>query len=377
MNSSSRFSLTAALAVSFLPLGLVACGQGNSKPAARPGVPVVIGTVTREDVPVEWRGVGAVEPITSVAIKSQVGGALVAVHFQDGHDVRQGDLLFTIDERPFAAALRSAEAQLERDRALSQSAKAEAQRYADLVKKEFVTQSETDDKSARAMSLEATVHADEAQVESARLDLQYCRIVSPLTGRTGSVLVKQGNVVKANDDKPLVVIQQMAPIRVAFSLPQQFLGQVRARSQASTLMASVKAPEDPGPPHAGALVFIDNAVDSASGTIAVKAEFTNQDRELWPGQFVNVDLVLDTDHDAVVAPSQSVQSGQGGEYVFVVKDDQTVEMRPVVVRRAAGDKTVIAKGLEPGEKVVVEGQLRLQPGSPVEVQAEAAKVPAG
>ena len=189
--------------------------------------------------------------------------------------------------------------------------------------------------------------------------------------------LKQGNVVKANDDKPLVVIQQMAPIRAAFSLPQQFLAQVLARSKASTLVAAVKAPEDPGPGHSGSLVFIDNAVDSSSGTIAVKAEFTNQDRQLWPGQFVNVNLVLDTDHGVVVAPSQAIQGGQGGDYVFVVKDDQTVEMRPVTVRRAAGDKTVVDKGLEPGERVVVEGQLRLQPGARVEVQTGAPKASAG
>jgi multidrug efflux system membrane fusion protein len=360
----------AALAFALLLSG---CGKQAAKPGPGPGVPVVVDTVTREDVPLEWRGVGAVEAIESVAVKAQVGGALTGVHFAEGADVRKGDLLLTLDERPFQAALRAAEAQLERDRALLASAQAEAKRYSDLVGKEYVTRSETDSKTAQAGSLQGTVRADEAQVESARLDLQYCRIVAPLSGRTGSLMVKLGNIVKANDDQPLVVIQQMAPIRAAFVLPQQLLGQVLGRAKASTLTASVKAPEDPGPPHAGALTFIDNAVDRTTGTIAVKAEFPNTDRTLWPGQFVNVALTLDTDRAAVVAPTQAVQSGQGGDYVFVVKDDQTVEMRPVEVRRAAGDKTVIGKGLEPGERVVVEGQLRLQPGSKVEVQTTPAK----
>ncbi len=356
------------VAVLAIVLVLPGCGKQAAKTGPAAGVPVVVETVTREDVPLEWHGVGAVEAIQAVAVKAQVGGALTAVHFTEGAEVRKGDLLFTLDERPFQAALRAAEAQLERDRALLASAQAEARRYADLVGKEYVTRSETDSKTAQAGSLQGTVRADEAQVESARLDLQYCRIVAPLGGRTGSLLVKLGNVVKANDDQPLVVIQQMEPIRAAFVLPQQLLGQVLGRAKASTLTASVKAPEDPGPPHTGALTFIDNAVDRTTGTIAVKAEFPNQDRALWPGQFVNVSLTLDTDRAAVVAPSQAVQSSQSGDYVFVVKNDQTVEMRPVEVRRAAGDKTVIGKGLEPGEQVVVEGQLRLQPGSRVEVQ---------
>ncbi len=366
---------TASALAAVLLLG-AACGKAKTQTGPPPAVPVVVGIVTQEDAPVEWRGVGAVEPVNTVSVKAQVGGALVGVHFNEGQDVHKGDLLFTLDDRPFQAALREAEAQLERDRALLERARSEAARYSELVKKEYVTRSETDDKAASAASLQASVHSDEAQVERAKLDLQYCRIVSPLDGRTGGLLVKAGNIVKANDDKPMVVIQQMEPIRVAFVLPQQLLGQVRERSKAATLTATVKAPEDPGAPHQGALSFIDNTVDSSTGTIAVKAEFANRDRALWPGQFVNVSLVLDTDRAAVVAPSQAVQTGQSGDYVFVVKDDQTVEMRPVVVRRATAEKTVIGQGLKAGERVVVEGQLRLQPGVRVEVQPEAPKVAA-
>jgi multidrug efflux system membrane fusion protein len=360
-----------AIARGLLALGalsvLAACGGGQKKAGPPPGLPVVVDTVTREDVPVEWSGVGTVEAIQSVAVRAQVSAALVGVHFKEGQDVKKGDLLFTLDERPFEAALRASEAQLQRDRALLASAQADAKRYRELVSKEYVTRSDADTKQAQAEALAATVAADEAGVASARVNLQYCRIVAPLAGRTGSLLVKQGNVVKANDE-PLVSIQQMEPIRAGFVLPQSLLGELRARAAASTLTAAAKAPEDPGPAHDGALTFIDNAVDASTGTIAAKAEFANRDRALWPGQFVNVRLVLDTDRDAVVAPSQAVQSGQSGDYVFLLKDDQTVEMRPVTVRRAAGDKTLIDKGLAPGDKVVVEGQLRLQPGAHVEVQ---------
>lgn len=371
----SPLRLLAALA---LGVALAACGKSAPKSAAPRGLPVVVGTVTREDVPLEWRGVGTVEAIQSVSVRSQVGGALDGVHFTEGQDVKKGDLLFTIDQRPFEAAVRQSQAQLERDRALLQSAEAEAKRYGDLVAKEYVTRSETEAKVAQAASLQGTVRADQAALEQARLDLQYCRITAPIAGRTGSLLVKQGNVVKANDEQPLLVIQQMEPIRTVFALPQQLLAQVLARSKATALHATVRPPEDAGTPHDGTLTFIDNAVDPRTGTIAVKAEFANQDRGLWPGQFVNVALVLDTDRAAVVAPTQAVQSGQSGDYVFVVKDDQTVEMRPVDVKRAAGDKTVIAKGLAPGEQVVTEGQLRLQPGVRVEVQTDTPKpAPAG
>jgi multidrug efflux system membrane fusion protein len=368
-----------AIASGLAALGMVTvfagCGGGQKKAGPPPGLPVLVGTVTREDVPVEWSGVGTVEAIQSVSVRAQVTGALTEVRFKEGQEVKKGDLLFVLDERPFEAALRAAEAQLQRDRALLASARADAKRYAELVGKEYVTRSDADTKQAQAEALAATVAADEAGVSTAKVNLQYCRITAPLTGRTGSLLVKQGNVVKATDE-PLVVIQQMQPIRAAFVLPQSFLGQLRARAAASTLTASAKAPEDPGPGHDGALTFIDNAVDPTTGTIAAKAEFQNQDRALWPGQFVNVRLVLDTDRGAVVAPTQAVQTGQSGDYVFVVKDDQTVEMRQIEVRRAAGDKTVVAKGLAPGDKVVVEGQLRLQPGVKVEVQQPSAKVAA-
>ncbi|MGE5233313.1 MAG: efflux RND transporter periplasmic adaptor subunit [Acidobacteriota bacterium] len=373
----ARFSRAGA-AIAGLALMAFAAGCGGEKKAAGPppAVPVRAALTTREDVPFEWRGVGTVEAINTVSVKAQVGGELVRVHFREGDEVRKGDPLFTLDERPFQAALREAQAQLERDRALAENAAADARRYTELVAKDYVTRSDADERTSRAASQKATVQADEAAVERARLNLQYCRITAPMSGRTGSLMVKVGNIVKANDDKPMVVIQQIEPILVAFALPQQHLGQVRQRMQQAVMPAEASAPDDKTPPHAGRLVFIDNAVDTATGTIALKAEFPNQDRALWPGQFVNVALTLGVDQGAVVAPSQAVQSSQAGDFVFVIKDDQTVDMRPVTVERTAGERAVIAKGLEPGERVVVDGQLRLAPGTRVEVLADQGKAAA-
>ncbi|MGE5125221.1 MAG: efflux RND transporter periplasmic adaptor subunit [Betaproteobacteria bacterium] len=373
----ARFSRAGA-AIAGLALMAFAAGCGGEKKAAGPppAVPVRAALTTREDVPFEWRGVGTVEAINTVSVKAQVGGELVRVHFREGDEVRKGDPLFTLDERPFQAALREAQAQLERDRALAENAAADARRYTELVAKDSVTRSDADERTSRAASQKATVQADEAAVERARLNLQYCRITAPMSGRTGSLMVKVGNIVKANDDKPMVVIQQIEPILVAFALPQQHLGQVRQRMQQAVMPAEASAPDDKTPPHAGRLVFIDNAVDTATGTIALKAEFPNQDRALWPGEFVNVALTLGVDQGAVVAPSQAVQSSQAGDFVFVIKDDQTVDMRPVTVERTAGERAVIAKGLEPGERVVVDGQLRLAPGTRVEVLADQGKAAA-
>jgi len=373
----ARFSRAGA-AMAGLALMAFAAGCGGEKKAAGPppAVPVRAALTTREDVPFEWRGVGTVEAINAVSVKAQLGGELVRVHFREGDEVRKGDPLFTLDERPFQAALREAQAQLERDRALAENAAADARRYTELVAKDYVTRSDADERTSRAASQKATVQADEAAVERARLNLQYCRITAPMSGRTGSLMVKVGNIVKANDDKPMVVIQQIEPILVAFALPQQHLGQVRQRMQQAVMPAEASAPDDKTPAHPGKLVFIDNAVDTSTGTIALKAEFPNQDRALWPGEFVNVALTLGVDQGAVVAPSQAVQSSQAGDFVFVIKDDQTVDMRPVTVERTAGERAVIAKGLEPGERVVVDGQLRLAPGTRVEVLADQGKAAA-
>jgi multidrug efflux system membrane fusion protein len=401
-HAHSIASLAAPLAL--LALGLAGCSAEQAA-APAPTFPVTVGEVTRADVPVTWRGVGSVEAMSSVAVKSLVGGELTRVHFTEGDDVTRGQLLFTIDPRPYRAALAAAEAQLARDRALAANAAADAQRYADLATKEYVTAEELDAKRSNAAALEASVKADQAAVEKARLDLGYCEIRSPIDGRTGSLQVYAGNVVKAND-VPLLVIQQVTPIRVDFAVPQQLLAEIRKRSAAGELPVRVAPPAagagaadavdaqagdeaptpasdaDPGTPatasaaaapgETGRLTFVDNQVDAASGTIGLKATFDNADRALWPGEFVEVTLTLSTLSGAVVAPSAAVQVGQDGTYVYVVRPDQTVEMRTVAAGQIVDGRTVITSGLSGGETVVTDGQLRLYPGAKVDILAPGA-----
>jgi len=364
----------------FLPLtGLVltavltACSQEAEAPPQL-ALPVTAASTVRADVPVEWHGVGTVEALSNVAVRAQVGGQLLKVHFTEGDNVRRGQLLFTLDPRPYEAALRAAQAQLARDQALAANAAADSARYADLVKKEYVTAEQAEGKRSGAAALAATVQADEAAVERAKLELGYCRIESPLDGRTGSLQVYAGNLVKANADTPMVVIQQMQPIRVGFAVPQQLLPEIRSRAATSSLQVAVRAPGDAtGQVLTGDLSFIDNQVDANSGTIALKATLPNQERALWPGEFVEVSLQLSTLRDAVVAPSAAVQSGQDGTYVYVIGGDDSVSLRPVALGPISGDRTVITSGLDEGERVVTDGQLRLYPGAKVEIK----KAPTG
>lgn len=269
-----------AAALSAAAVAAAGCGGGAGAPPP-PAVPVAVATVERASVPVEWRGVGAAEPVANVAVRSQVSGTLERVHFEEGRDVRPGDLLFSIDPRPYASALRSAAAQLARDQALAQNAAADAARYADLAQKEYVTAEEYEAKRTNATALEATVAADRAAIERAQLDLDHCSIRSPIAGRAGNLAVYAGNLVRANDDQPMVLLQQMQPIRVAFAVPQQLLGEIRRRSGEGALEVTATTPD--GLAQAGKLTFVDNAVDSASGTIALKATFANAERALWPG----------------------------------------------------------------------------------------------
>jgi membrane fusion protein, multidrug efflux system len=359
----------AALLAALLAAG---CGGGETAtaPTAPPALPVKVATVTREAMPVRWQGIGTVQSTATVSVVSQINGQITAVHFTEGADVRAGQPLFTIDPRPYQAALQEAQARLSRDRALAENARQDVDRYADLVAKDYVTREQYDSIRANAESLQASAAADEAAVESARLDLGYCTISSPIDGRTGNLLIHRGNVVKAND-KPLVVIHQVEPIDVAFSLPQQYLDEVRRRAPGGELKAEVAAPDAGGDPHQGDLAFLDNAVDPETGTIQLKARFPNRDRALWPGQLVDVTLTLAMEADAVVAPAPAVETGQKGDYVFVVGADMTVEQRPVTVSRTVDGKAVVAKGLEPGERVVTDGQLRLSPGARVEIKPDA------
>ncbi|MGE5048753.1 MAG: efflux RND transporter periplasmic adaptor subunit [Deltaproteobacteria bacterium] len=362
-----------------------ACHKGQAGPQGGGGaVPVTVAKVQQKNVPLNVRAIGNVEPISSVTVRPQVGGVLQRVNFKEGQEVKKGDLLFEIDPRPLQAQLLQAQAMLARDEANAKDADATARRYAALVKKEYVTQQQADNAQAQAQALKAALAADRAAVQQARLNLAYAQIRAPVSGRTGSLLVHAGNVVKANDDK-LVVIDQVQPIYVSFSVPEQMLSQIRARACASRLAVTAApalqdngaSPEQKaggaisGERHTGVLTFVDNAVDQTTGQIRLKATFGNEDEALWPGQFVDVQLTLAEQQGAVVAPVEAVQRGQNGEYVFVVKQDGTVESREVTVSRADQHDAIIEKGLAPGETVVTDGQLRLQQGVKVTVKGEA------
>lgn len=343
--------------------------QKSAKQMEKPPVPVAVATVVKKTVPFELRAIGNVEAYSTVSIKSQIGGELLYVHFREGQDVKKGDLLFTIDPRPYEAALRQTEANLARDTAQMENARQEARRYQELVKKGYVAQSQYDQIHTNAEALEAIVNADNATVENARLQLSYCFIRSPITGRTGSLLADEGNLIKANADTPMVVIHQIQPIYVNFTVPEQNLSEIKKYMASGKLKVNAFIPNDRGQTVEGLLTFIDNTIDKATGTIRLRGTFKNEEKRLWPGQFVDVAMTLTTQPDAIVVPSQAIQTGQTGQYVFVVKSDLTVEFRPVVLSRTINNESVIEKGLNPDEKVVTDGQLRLVPGSKVDINS--------
>jgi multidrug efflux system membrane fusion protein len=364
------------LAVLVSAVLLVASCGAKEKAPAPPGLPVTAGSVEKRDVPLEAVAVGHVDAFSTVAVRTRVGGEVTTVGFREGQDVKQGDLLFEIDRRPYQSALAEAEANLERDRARAREADENLKRYAELVKKDYVTKEQFSQATANADALKATVKADDAAVETARLNVSYCLIAAPISGRTGGLLVHSGNMIKANDDRALVVINQVEPIFVTFALPEAALADVKKRAAAGALNVSA-LPNGPGlTPSEGTLSFIDNTVDTTTGTINLKATFPNHDRALWPGQFTNVSLTLATEADAVIAPTPAVQAGQQGSYVYVIRPDDTVEARTVVVRRTWQQWSVIDKGLLPGERVVTDGQLRLAPGAKVAIKTGVAPVPA-
>jgi multidrug efflux system membrane fusion protein len=339
---------------------------GRAPAAQLPAVPVVVAVAARKDVPVQIQAIGAVEPFSTVTVKPQVGGVIDAVHFREGADVRTGELLFTIDRRPFEAALRQAEAARARDAAQLKNAQAEARRAEDLFAQGILAREQYDQARAASEALAATVHADEAAVENAKLELGYCSIRSPIDGRTGSLLVHAGNLVKAVDGGPLVVVNRVDPVYVSFAVPERRLPEIERAMTAGRLAVEAFAPGQDAAPARGELSFLDNTVDRTTGTIKLKATFPNRDRRLWPGQFVSARLRLSVRAGAVVVPSQALQSGQAGTYVFVVGPDLTAESRPVVVAGDEGGEAVVEKGLSAGERVVTDGQLRLVPGTRVE-----------
>jgi len=354
------------LAVSAAAL-LLGCSE--KKPPAPAAVPVVVAPAITKPVPVRVQAVGNILAAESVTVRSQVTGPLAEVRFAEGQDVERGQVLFTIDPRPFQAQLEQAQAELNRVQAAAQFARNEGARYQALFDRGLVARSQMEQVASNASAADAAARAARAAVETARLQLSYTTIRAPLAGRSGRVLVDRGTLVQANATD-LVVINQVRPIEVAFTVPSDYLADIRRRAARNELEVTATPSGDPTPA-AGRLTFIDNRVDPQTGTIQLKATFGNEDGRLWPGQFATVVVTLGVDTDALVVPSAAVQTGQQGTYVFVVKPDGTAESRAVAVARQAGEETVLAKGVAPGESVVVDGQLRLAPGVRVEAQSQA------
>ena len=346
---------------------ITACTKEKPKQGKPVTVPVMTAAAVQKDIPVQLKAIGNVEAYSVVSVNSRVGGQIQRIHFREGQDAAKGALLFTIDPRPFEAALKQAEANLAKDKAQYENALQQARRYEDLAKKGYVSLSDYDQVRTNAEALAGTVNAGKAAVEHAHLQLTYCYIHSPISGRTGGLLLNEGNMIKA-DDKPIVTINQIQPIYVNFSVPEQHLSEIKKFMSAGKLKVMASIPENNGYEAQGELTFIENAVDRTTGTIRMKGTFANKDRRLWPGQFVNVVLRLTTQPRAVVVPTPAVQTGQKGPFVFVIKEDSTAEPRDVVVSRTFEDESVIASGLNPGEKVVTDGQLRLVPGAKVEIK---------
>jgi multidrug efflux system membrane fusion protein len=314
-------------------------------------------------VPVTVKAVGTVEPISSVQIRAQVTGQLSAVNFREGQDVQEGQLLFTIDSRPFDAALAQAKAVLAKDTAQAQNARTLATRYTELFQRGLVPRTDYEAQTASATSAEAVVAADQAAIEAATLNVQYTKIPAPAAGRTGAITAHPGDLVRANDTTPLVVINRIAPIYVTFSVPGNLLDQIRRYQAKKPLRVAARVSQATDTHATGSVTFIDNTVDATTGTIKLKGTFPNEAHALWPGLFVDVNLQLSVDPQAIVVPTAAVQTGQSGTFVYVVKGDRTVDLRPVAVARAEGTESVVTSGLKNGEVVVTDGQLQLTPGA--------------
>jgi multidrug efflux system membrane fusion protein len=342
----------------------------SSRTGGQPSVPVTTAPVLRKPMPIEIRVIGSAEAYSTVAIRSQMTGQLVSVNFREGDEVERGRVLFELDRRPLEAALQQAQANLDRDMAQAANAAVQSKRLQDLVTRGIAPREQADTARTEVTALNAGVEADRAAVENAKVQLGYATITAPISGRTGALLVHEGNLVRANDTTPLVTINQVSPVSVAFAIPESRLPDLRRYMAQGSLLVTATPPNDDVPSR-GQITFVDNAVDQSTGTIRIKGTFPNEDRRLWPGQFVNVVITLTTDPEAIVVPSVAVQAGQEGLYVFAVKDDQTVEMRPVTVARTRGAETVLASGVQPGETVVTDGHLRLVPGSRIAVKASA------
>src|SRR3989441_400246 len=357
-------SVVAALCLVALP----GCSRKGAGGPTR--VPVTVARAEQRAVPFEIVATGTVEPRQAAAVQSQVTGVVTRVAFREGDEVAVGDMLFRIDDRPFQAALDQAQAALARDAAQAQNAALEAQRYAELVKQDYVTKSDYDAKRATAEALMAALRADSAAVANAQLNLEWATIRAPIAGRTGRLLVREGNLVRANAAEPLVVINPIRPILVRFPVPERSLPDIQ-RHRNTRLPVRVSPSKEDTTASEGLLTFVDNAVDTTTGTVLLKGEFPNRDNALWPGEFLSVRLQLYVDSSALVVPSQAVMTGQQGTYVFVRNQYGTARSQPVTVQRTAGAYAVIGQGVQAGGEVVTDGQVRLVAGAPVEVKGVA------
>src|SRR4030095_16922467 len=374
--------IRALISLALVPLVFVGCAAedgaaastapGNGRGGRGAGgaaIPVAVGAVVQKAMPIEITVIGAAEPVkrrspveipvrvaaepfSSVAIRAQTTGQLTSVNFTEGDDVKAGQVLFTLDRRPLEAALQQAQANLDRDMAQAANAAQQAKRYDELAQRGIATREQVDTSRTAVTALNATVDADKAAVENANVQLQYATITAPISGRTGVLMVHEGNLVRANDQTPLVVINQVAPISVSFAIPEARLPELKKYMAGGALRVTANAPNDDASPAVGRITFVDNSVDQTTGTIKIKGTFPNADRRLWPGQYVNVVVTLSTDPNAIVVPSVAVQAGQQGSYVFVVNAEQKVDLRPVTVGRTTATETVIESGLKPGETVV-------------------------
>jgi membrane fusion protein, multidrug efflux system len=344
---------------------------GCSKKAVppTPPIPVTVATAERRQVPFELPATGTVEPLETVAVQAQVGGILQRIAFREGDEVKQGQVLFRLDPRPYQAALDQALAILARDRANATNAAQEAKRYETLASKEYVTAQQYEQARTTAAASQATLAGSQAAVDQARLNLQYATIRAPIAGRTGSLQIREGNLVRTNATVPLVTINRLRPILVRFAVPAANLSLVQAHRGKDVVVRA--EPAGGGDPSEGALTFVDNAVDTATGTILLKGQFPNDDGALWPGSFVNVRLQLYVDPDALVIPSAAVVAGQQGSFVFVIQADSSAATKPVTVTRTAGDLAIVTGDIQPGDRVVVDGQLRLRSGAKVQIKAAA------
>ena len=364
VRQSPKFRLALMVCLSLL---VSSCSKNEAVRKAD-AVPVTVAKVESKLIPIQINTYGNIEAYTVVPIKSLIGGQIIKTLVSSGQDVKKGDLLFSIDARPYEANLRQIEANLERDTVLAEDAERQARVKGELYLKKAVSEDDMFKTKAISESLKRSAKVDEANMDKARLDVEYCSIKSPIDGRVGDILTDEGNIIKAND-QTLIVVNQIKPVSVSFSVPQVYLNLIKRHIAAKKLDIEAKAQNDTEPPVKADVEFLDNTVDPATGTVRIEAKVDNEKELFWPGQFVNVTINMVSENPVLVVPSHAVQPSQNGNYVFVVKPDSTVEMRLVTILRSAGGETALSQGVSEGETVVTDGHLRLAPGSRIEVKA--------